>query len=96
VGPSHGDAALAADGVIIAIRAAANNSTILIPSDLVTRIAGFRASARMFSLFMIYFLFLLWPSLTACFEEVISGASLMYCVESGGSLRGKFGKSSNR
>jgi hypothetical protein len=53
VGPSHGGAALAADGVIIAIRAAANISTIPIPTDCVTRIAGFRASAKMFCLFMI-------------------------------------------
>jgi hypothetical protein len=53
VGPSHGGAAVAADGVIIATRAAANNSTIPIPTDFVMRIAGFRASARMFCLFMI-------------------------------------------
>jgi hypothetical protein len=53
VGPSHGGAALAADGVIIAIRAADNSSTIPMPTDFVTRIAGFRASVRMVSLFMI-------------------------------------------
>ena len=53
VGSSHGGGALTADGVIIAIRAAANNSTIPMPIDFVTRIAGFRASARMFWLLMI-------------------------------------------
>jgi hypothetical protein len=53
VGRSHGGAAFAADDVIIAIRAAANNSTIPMPIDFVTRIAGFRASARMFWLLMI-------------------------------------------
>ncbi len=53
VGPPHGDEALAADDVIIAIAAAVNISTIPIPTDSVTRIAGFRASARMFCLFMI-------------------------------------------
>jgi hypothetical protein len=55
VGPGHGDEALAADGVIIAITAAVNISTIPIPTDSVTRIAGFRASARMFCFFMISF-----------------------------------------
>jgi hypothetical protein len=52
VGSSHGRRARAADGVIIAIRAAANISTTPIPTNSV-RIAGFRASARMFCLFMI-------------------------------------------
>jgi hypothetical protein len=56
VGPSHGGLALAADGAIIA-RAAANIGTIPIPTDLVTRIAGFRASARMFCFFIIEFPF---------------------------------------
>jgi hypothetical protein len=55
VGPWHGDEALAADGVIIAITAAVNISTIPIPTDFVTRLAGFRASARMFCFFMISF-----------------------------------------
>jgi len=53
VGPWHGRRTLAADGVIIATRAAANKSTIPIPTDFVTRIAGFRTSARMFCVFMI-------------------------------------------
>src|SRR5438034_6398759 len=57
VGPGHGDEALAADGVIIAITAAVNISTIPIPTDSVTRIAGFRASARMFCFFIIEFPF---------------------------------------
>jgi hypothetical protein len=51
VGPPHGRWPLAVDGVIIAIRVAVNNSTI--PSDFVTRIAGFKANARMIFLFMI-------------------------------------------
>src|SRR5262249_7978651 len=58
VGPWHGDWTLAADGVTIAMRAAANNSTLPIPTDFVTRFARFTASARMFCLFMIYFPFL--------------------------------------
>jgi len=33
----------------------------------------------MFGLFMIQSPFLLWPSLTPCFEKVISGASLTFC-----------------
>jgi hypothetical protein len=53
VGPWHGRRPLAADGVIIATRAAANNSTIPMRTDFVTRIAGFRASAKMFWLLMI-------------------------------------------
>jgi hypothetical protein len=53
VGSSHGCRARAADGVIIAIRVAANNSAIPMRNDFVTRIAGFRASARMFWFLMI-------------------------------------------
>jgi hypothetical protein len=53
VGSSHGRRARAADGVIIAIRGAANISTKPMPTDFVTRIAGSRASARMFCVFMI-------------------------------------------
>jgi hypothetical protein len=52
VAPVHGGWALAADGMIIAMRVAANNSTMATLTDFVTR-AGFRASARMFCLFMI-------------------------------------------
>jgi hypothetical protein len=58
VGPWHGDEALTADGVIIAITAAVNISTIPIPTDSVTRIAGLRASARLFCFFIIEFPFL--------------------------------------
>jgi hypothetical protein len=53
VGPWHGRWPRAADGVIIAIRAAANISTTPMPTEFVTRLAGFRASARMFWLLMI-------------------------------------------
>jgi hypothetical protein len=53
VGPGHGRWALATDSVIIAITAAVNISTIPIPTDFVTRIAGLRTSARMFCVFMI-------------------------------------------
>src|SRR5436309_6387983 len=57
VGPGHARRPLAADGVIIATKAAANKSTIPISTDFVTRIAGFRASARMVCFFMIQFPF---------------------------------------
>jgi hypothetical protein len=53
VAPAHGGWALAADGMIIAMRVAANNSKMATLTDFVTRIAGFKASARMFCLFMI-------------------------------------------
>jgi hypothetical protein len=53
VGPWHGDEALTEDGVIIPITAAANINTILVPTDSLTRIIGFRASARMFCAFII-------------------------------------------
>src|SRR5206468_7705945 len=65
VGPPDGGAALAATNPTASI------ITMIAPPkwNFVTRIAGFRASARMFCLFMIQFLFLLWPSLTPRFEE---------------------------
>src|SRR6266540_121981 len=94
VGPGHGHRPLAADGVIIVIRAAAN-STIPIPTDFVTR-TGFRPSARMFCLFMIQFPFLVLAffdySLSfLVIEEVISGHSHVYCPKSCARLRGKLG-----
>src|SRR6266516_6539286 len=64
VGTWHG-AALAATNPTASI------ITMIAPPkwNFVTRIAGFRVSARMFCLFMIQFLFLFWPSLTPRFEE---------------------------
>jgi hypothetical protein len=53
VGPWHGRRPLAADAVITATRAAAKKSTIPMRTNFVTRIAGFRASARVFWLLMI-------------------------------------------
>src|SRR6266542_672569 len=94
VGPGHGHRPLAADGVIIVIRAAAN-STIPIPTDFVTR-TGFRPSARMFCLFMIQFPFLVLAFFDSSlsflvFEEVIFGHSHLYCPKSCARLRRKLG-----